>query len=111
MKIKNLLSTIAILSIVLFTGCAKDDFVEVLGECPIVNATSPVDGAFSVPLSKTITATFNKEMNARFDGVRDYIVCHYKANQRKDTDYWKDKYYSLLEEHNNLIKEKYLKGK
>lgn len=63
MKIKNLLSTIAILSIVLFTGCAKDDFVEVLGECPIVNATSPVDGAFSVPLSKTITATFNKEMN------------------------------------------------
>jgi 2-polyprenyl-6-methoxyphenol hydroxylase-like FAD-dependent oxidoreductase len=33
---------------------------------------------------------FNKEMNARFDGVRDYIVCHYKANQRKDTDYWKD---------------------
>ena len=33
---------------------------------------------------------FNKEMNARFDGVRDYIVCHYKANQRRDTDYWKD---------------------
>ena len=33
---------------------------------------------------------FNKDINARFDGVRDYIVCHYKANQRKDTDYWKD---------------------
>ncbi|MDO8341613.1 MAG: tryptophan 7-halogenase [Cellvibrio sp.] len=33
---------------------------------------------------------FNKEINARFDGVRDYIVCHYKVNQRKDTDYWKD---------------------
>jgi hypothetical protein len=63
MKIKNLLSTIAILGVVLFTGCAKDDFVEILGECPIVNATSPVDGAFSVPLSQTITATFNKEMN------------------------------------------------
>ncbi|SMG15748.1 hypothetical protein [Sphingobacterium psychroaquaticum] len=29
----------------------------------------------------------------------------------KERDYWKDKYYSLLEEHNNLIKEKYLKGK
>lgn len=33
---------------------------------------------------------FNKEINARFDGVRDYIVCHYNVNQRKDTDYWKD---------------------
>lgn len=33
---------------------------------------------------------FNKEINARFDGVRDYIVCHYKVNQRQDSDYWKD---------------------
>lgn len=33
---------------------------------------------------------FNREVNTRFDSVRDYIVCHYKANQRKDTDYWKD---------------------
>lgn len=74
MKIKNLLSIIAILSIVLFTGCAKDDFVEVLGECPIVNATSPVDGAFSVPLSKTITATFNKEMNPATITAASYKV-------------------------------------
>ena len=74
MKIKNLLSIIAILSIVLFTGCAKDDFVEVLGECPIVNATSPVDGAFSVPLSKTITVTFNKEMNPATITTASYKV-------------------------------------
>lgn len=33
---------------------------------------------------------FNKEINTRFDGIRDYIVCHYKVNQRKDTEYWKD---------------------
>lgn len=33
---------------------------------------------------------FNREMNTKFDGVRDYIVCHYKINQRKDTDYWRD---------------------
>ena len=33
---------------------------------------------------------FNREINAKFDGVRDYIVCHYKVNQRKDTDYWRD---------------------
>lgn len=33
---------------------------------------------------------FNREINAKFEGVRDYIVCHYKVNQRKDTEYWKD---------------------
>ncbi|MCJ8320887.1 MAG: tryptophan 7-halogenase [Colwellia sp.] len=33
---------------------------------------------------------FNKDINLRFDGIRDYIVCHYKANQRNDSDYWRD---------------------
>ncbi len=33
---------------------------------------------------------FNKDINGRFDGIRDYIVCHYKANQRTDSDYWRD---------------------
>ncbi|MFC3115725.1 tryptophan halogenase family protein [Cellvibrio fontiphilus] len=32
---------------------------------------------------------FNREINAKFEGVRDYIVCHYKANQRQDNDYWR----------------------
>lgn len=33
---------------------------------------------------------FNREINAKFDGVRDYIVCHYQVNQRQDSDYWRD---------------------
>ena len=33
---------------------------------------------------------FNKDINAKFDGIRDYIVCHYKMNQRTDSDYWRD---------------------
>lgn len=33
---------------------------------------------------------FNQDINGRFDGIRDYIVCHYKANQRTDSDYWRD---------------------
>ncbi len=33
---------------------------------------------------------FNTDINARFDGIRDYIVCHYKVNQRSDTEYWQD---------------------
>lgn len=33
---------------------------------------------------------FNNDINSRFDGIRDYVVCHYKANQRTDSDYWLD---------------------
>ena len=31
---------------------------------------------------------FNQIIGARFDGIRDYIVCHYKVNSRDDSDYW-----------------------
>lgn len=33
---------------------------------------------------------FNALINARFEGVRDYIVCHYKMNLRDDTPYWRE---------------------
>jgi hypothetical protein len=32
---------------------------------------------------------FNDRINARFEGVRDYIVCHYQASRRTDTQYWR----------------------
>ena len=32
---------------------------------------------------------FNQRLNARFDGIRDYIVCHYKVNSRDDSEYWR----------------------
>ncbi len=31
---------------------------------------------------------FNQLTNARFEGIRDYIVAHYRANSRDDTEYW-----------------------
>ncbi len=31
---------------------------------------------------------FNATIRARFEGIRDYIVCHYKVNSRSDSDYW-----------------------
>ncbi len=31
---------------------------------------------------------FNQMVNARFEGIRDYIVAHYRVNSRSDTDYW-----------------------
>ena len=33
---------------------------------------------------------FNRSIGARYDGIRDYIVAHYRMNQRTDTDYWQD---------------------
>lgn len=64
MKTKNLLLTIAILFITLISGCASDDFKEVVGLCPVVSTTNPIDGATGVPLNQIITATFNEEMNS-----------------------------------------------
>ncbi len=31
---------------------------------------------------------FNAEINNKFDGIRDYIVAHYRLSSRDDTEYW-----------------------
>ncbi|PKQ26861.1 MAG: tryptophan halogenase, partial [Candidatus Anoxymicrobium japonicum] len=33
--------------------------------------------------------SFNEGIARDFDGVRDYIVCHYRMNRRTDTEYWR----------------------
>lgn len=33
---------------------------------------------------------FNERIGARYDGIRDYIVAHYRVNGRTDTPYWRD---------------------
>ncbi len=33
---------------------------------------------------------FNRRIAARIDGIRDYIVCHYRMNGRRDTPYWRE---------------------
>jgi len=63
MKTKKILSAILMLFIVLNSGCAKDDFVETVGVCPIVVSTNPENGAINVPLNQIISVTFNEEMN------------------------------------------------
>ncbi len=32
---------------------------------------------------------FNRRIAARYEGIRDYIVAHYRFNTRTDTDYWR----------------------
>ena len=40
-------------------------------------------------LGEEAHARFNDMMNAHFEGIRDYIVTHYKTNTRTDTEYWR----------------------
>ena len=35
-------------------------------------------------------AAFNGGIARRYEGIRDYIVCHYRVNGRRDTAYWRD---------------------
>ncbi|MBL4942155.1 MAG: tryptophan 7-halogenase [Colwellia sp.] len=39
--------------------------------------------------SESCQNQFNQKMNARFDGIRDYIVAHYRLSNRDDTEYWR----------------------
>ncbi len=34
--------------------------------------------------------TFNETIARRYDGIRDYIVAHYRVNQRTDSEYWRE---------------------
>lgn len=63
MKQKKLLITIVLSIVVLIIGCSKDDFNEIIGECPVVESTNPSDGVTNVPLNQVITVTFNEEMD------------------------------------------------
>jgi len=33
---------------------------------------------------------FNAAIARRYEGIRDYIVCHYRAARMSDTEYWRD---------------------
>ncbi len=63
MKQKKLIVTLAIALVILITSCAKDDFQETIGVCPIVKATNPISIALEVPLNQVVTVTFNEDMN------------------------------------------------
>ena len=64
MKNNKLLAALAIVSVVFMAGCLKEDnYQEILGVCPVVVSTTPLDGATNVPLNQTISATFNERMN------------------------------------------------
>jgi len=50
-------------------------------------------------MSERARDAYNERLNTHFEGTRDYIVTHYKANTRTDTDYW------LANSHNAKLSE------
>src|SRR5665647_3951133 len=64
MKIKVLFMTLALILVVLISGCKKNDYQATVGVCPIVVSTIPANGAVGVPLNQVVSATFNEKMNA-----------------------------------------------
>ena len=62
LKYINLIAAFAIIAAVGFASCQKDDFIEVLGVCPAVLYSNPVNGATNVPLDQVIRAAFNEKL-------------------------------------------------
>ena len=63
MKIKSLLSIVAIATFVLMLGCSKDDDNNDSNLSPTVISSDPVDNATNVVLNKIVTVKFSEEMD------------------------------------------------
>jgi len=60
---KNSLQIITIVMVVFMIGCKKDDYIPIVGVCPLVMSTSPANGAAGVALNQVVRVTFNTKMN------------------------------------------------
>ncbi len=64
-KLGLLIFSSLIMLATLIAGCKKDDFEgEVVGLCPVIVSTDPMDKAVDVVLNKEISITFNTEMDS-----------------------------------------------
>jgi hypothetical protein len=67
-------------------------FIEPLEATALHLVQETIESFVSALIAGNFTAQhqgqFNQRINARFDGIRDYIVCHFKANSRSDSEYW-----------------------
>lgn len=76
-KRKNLWLTTMLATLLITTimgGCKKDDYVDIVGVCPLVVSTIPENLAVNRPTSQVITATFNEQMNPASINQESFIV-------------------------------------
>jgi hypothetical protein len=62
-KTKLLMTAFVALFLAIFTSGCKDEFVGVVGVCPVVVSTDPTNLVTGVPLDKVVNVTFNEKMN------------------------------------------------
>lgn len=69
-------------------------FIEPLEATALHIVQATVEGFIAAWESAGFTPARRDEFNAviarRYDGIRDYIVAHYRLNRRRDTQYWRD---------------------
>lgn len=69
-------------------------FIEPLEATALHIVIATVEGFFEAVEAKGMSDeardVFNREIAWRYEGIRDYIACHYRAAQRRDTQYWRD---------------------
>jgi tryptophan 6-halogenase len=64
-------------------------FIEPL-EATALHIVQTTVEAFMVGWNANDRKKFNANIAARYEGIRDYIVCHYRVNRRSDTEYWRE---------------------
>ncbi|WP_440903263.1 tryptophan halogenase family protein [Catenovulum sp. SX2] len=68
-------------------------FIEPLEATALHVVQESIEGAIRVILAgmdELNIREFNNDIAQRFEGIRDYIVCHYRASARVDNEYWRD---------------------
>jgi len=73
MKFKTILSTLALASAILLSGCSKDENIDV-NLPPTVNTTTPTDNTTNVERSGNISVTFTNEMDASTINTTTFVV-------------------------------------
>jgi tryptophan 6-halogenase len=64
-------------------------FIEPLEATALHIVQATVEGFLDTVDGGTSRDDFNTRIAARYEGVRDYIVAHYRFNSRTDSDYWR----------------------
>ncbi|MDP2115135.1 MAG: ice-binding family protein [Bacteroidota bacterium] len=74
MKNLNLFAILAIVLGASISGCKTDNYEAIVGVCPLVVSTIPIDKAIDVPLNQIISATFNEKMDPATINQASFII-------------------------------------
>jgi len=65
-------------------------FIEPLEATALHIVQATVEGFIDTDGDPAQRKAFNARIARRYEGIRDYIVCHYKVSQRTGSPYWRD---------------------